>query len=336
MGTRASYCRLAARLGAGAFALLVALPHEAAADVNDLVLSRLATKTVGGGETTIVPQNADFRSLASQLGVVLAPHMLTPADSLGFGGFQLTVDYATTTIDPKAAYWRAREASPNPDGVAGIANGPSALSTVGFFARKGMWFPLPFEVGVGAVHLADSNIWTGQLYAKLALHEGYHQLPIPSISVRGGVSRMMAQRELDLTVASLDVMLSEHLGIGGTWSLVPFAGWNLLVIVPRSEVIDPTPEIDPLVMGNEADGQLSFVFKDQDNIYRNRFVVGTKLQYYIFQLTLEADFALAGKSVDDRSGTAETCMQVSTTTNCDAKDASTSQRTFSFSLGVDF
>ncbi len=314
------------------------LGHGAArADVNDLVMSRLATRMDNDGVVSVVPQNADFRSLASQLGVVLAPHMLTPADTLGFGGFQMTVDYSTTTIDPDATYWRAREASPDPGGTGTAAHGPSSLSTVGFFVRKGMWFPMPaLEVGAGAVHLVDSKIWTGQLYAKLALHEGYHQLPLPSVAIRGGVSRMMAQRELDLTVASLDVVVSKHFGIGGTWVLHPFVGWNVLAIIPRSEVIDPTPEIDPLVMGNEADSQLNFVFTDQDHIYRQRFVIGTKLKFYVFQLTLEADFALAGTSVDDRRGTADACMLQSTTTDCDAKDASASQRTFTMSLGVDF
>src|SRR5262249_37910280 len=153
-----------------------------------------------------------------------------------------------------------------------MAHGPSSLQTVGFFARKGMWFPVPaFEIGAGAVHLVGSQIWAAQLYAKLALHEGYHDFPLPSLAFRGSVSRMMNQRDLDLTVISLDATVSKHVGVGGTWRLDPFAGFNLLVIVPRSEVIDPTPNIDPLVMGNEKDAQLNFVFKDQDNIYRSRF-----------------------------------------------------------------
>ena len=191
------------------------------------------------------------------------------------------------------------------------------------FARKGFWFPVPsFEIGAGAIHLVDSNTWTGQVYAKLGLHEGYHQLPLPSLAVTGGVSRMMTQHELDLTVASLDVTLSKHVGIAGTWRLDPYVGWNLLMIIPRSEVIDPTPNIDPLKAGNEGDSDLNFVFRDQDNIYRQRILVGAKFQYYIFQLTLEAQFALAGKSVDDRAGTSDACMPNSTTTNCDAKDTS--------------
>ncbi len=311
---------------AGIVLAIIAAATPAAADPNDLVLSRLATPVTVGNSTTYVPQDVEFRSLASQLGVVLAPHLLTPADTNGFSGFQMSVDYATTSIDSDASYWKARDG--------GTA---SSLRTVGFFVRKGMWFPVPsFEVGAGAVHLVDSSTWAAQLYAKLALHEGYHDLPLPSLAVRGAVSRMMNQRELDLTVASLDVLVSKHIGVGGTWRLDPFLGWNVLFIVPRSEVIDPTPNVDPLKMGNESDALLNFVFHDQNDIIRNRFMAGAKLQYYVFQLTLEYQYALAGTSVDDRAGTSDSCTLMATTTNCDAKDQAKAQNTFSLSAGFEF
>ncbi len=323
----------------GAVVLLGVLgTAPALADSNDLVLARLATRSVDPtGTLTITPQNLEFRELASQLGVVLAPHLMTDADTLGFGGFQFAVDGSSTTIDPDGAYWRVREGAPDPSGMAGGTQAASQLRTVGFFARKGLWFPIPsFEVGMGAVHLVDSHDWTGQLSVKLALQEGYHELPLPSIAIRGAVSRLFNQRELDLTIASFDVLVSKHFGIGGTWRLDPFAGWNLLTIVPRSEVIDPIPNVNTLQPGNEDQSKLNFVFKDQANIYRQRIVVGTKLQYYIFQLTLEADFALAGTSLDERSPSDPACMPFSTTQNCNAKDDVKAQRTLSISGGFDF
>lgn len=310
-------------------ALAVLAPATAAADANDVIISRLATKIMNGNGqlTNVVGQNLEFRALASELGVVLAPRLLTPADTIGFGGFQFSFDYATTTIDPGADHWRALER----------ATAPGYMSTIGIFARKGMWFPIPsFEVGVGAVHLLDSSMWTGQLYAKLGLHEGYHQLPLPSLAVRGAVSRMMEQRDLDMTIASLDVTISKHIGIGGTWRLDPYAGWNLLMIVPRSEVIDPTPHINSLEPGNEMDSELNFVFREQDTIFRHRFLVGAKFKYYVFHITLEAQFALAGSSVDDRAGTDAPCMPQSMTASCDATDTAGTQRTLSLSAGFDF
>lgn len=317
------------RCAAALVALGLIAPSTAAADSNDLIISRLATRIMdGNGQlTNVVGQNREFRALASQLGVVLAPRMLTSADTIGFGGFQFSVDYATTTIDPSGEYWRALER----------ATAPGYMSTIGLFARKGMWFPVPsFEVGVGAVHLLDSSTWTGQLYAKLGLHEGYRALPLPSVAVRGAVSRMMQQRDLDMTIASLDVTVSKAIGIGGTWRLDPYAGWNLLMIVPRSEVIDPTPHINSLEPGNEMDSELNFVFREQDTIFRHRFLVGAKFKYYVFHITLEAQFALAGSSVDDRAGTDVVCVPDSTTASCDATDTAKAQRTLSASAGFDF
>lgn len=310
---------------ASAVVLWASVAH---ADSNDLVMSRLGVpiNDSAGNPTSFVGDSLAFRALSSQLGTVLAPHLLTPADSLGFSGFQMTVDYSSTTIDRGATYWRA---------LAGTA--PSSLQTIGFFARKGLWFPIPsFEFGAGAVHLIDSHMWTGQLYAKASLHEGYHDLPLPSLAVRGAVSRLMTQRELDLTSASLDITVSKHFGVGGTWRFDPFVGWDLLMIIPRSEVIDGTPNIDPLQPGNESDSMNDFVFHDQDTIYRNRFFVGTKLQYYVFQITLEAQFALAGTSLDDQLGTNTACAPMSTTTACDSKDTAKAQTTLSLAAGFDF
>jgi hypothetical protein len=311
----------------------------ALADDNDLVLARLATRVTdtNGKIISVIPQNRDFRALASQLGVALAPHLASPADTLGWGGFQLTADYSTTQIDSAASYWRAAQGSPDPAGAGGMSHTSGYLSTVGLFARKGMWFPLPaMELGGGVVHLVDSQMWAGQVYAKLALQEGYHDLPLPSLAVRGGVSRLMTQRELDLTVVSIDASISKHFGIGGTWNLNPYAGYDLLVIIPRSEVVDPTPNIDPLDDGMANDRALNFVFKDQDPILRQRIFFGAKARFGAATLTVEGQLALAGTSKDDRPGTSALCEANASSEVCDAKDISASQQSLTVSAGVEF
>ena len=330
---------MASRRGIAALALALTLTvmisARAQAGENDIVLARLgAIKTDNTGATsTVVGQNLEFRALVSELGVVLAPRLLTPSDTLGFGGFQFTADVGYTTISNKQSYWRVLEPATGGD----AASHSGLMPTVGVFARKGMWFPIPsIEVGAGVVHLMDSQMFAAQGYAKLGVHEGYHDLPLPSLAVRGAVSRLMGQRELDLTIASFDVSVSKHVGVGGTWSIDPFAGWNLMWMIPRSQVIDATPNIDPLKMGNTDDSKLNFVFKDQVDILRQRLFVGTKLQYYVFQMTLEADFSLPGHSVDDRAGTDMKCTIDSPTTSCDSADTSKLQKTFLASIGFDF
>jgi hypothetical protein len=328
-GPDARHVRRAASLtlAIAAMAMVVGVgARDAAAGDNDLVVARLSRILGNGSMMRTVGQNAEFRSLASELGVVLAPRLLTPSDTLGFGGFQFTADFGYTKITKDASWWRALEGSP-----------PDFMSTVGFFARKGMWLPLPsFEIGAGAVHVLDSHLWTGQLYAKFGVHEGFHSLPIPSVAVRGSVSRLLGEADIDLTIVGVDISISKRFGIGGTWHASPYLGWNFLIIIPRSEVLDPTPNVDPLMPGNERDGDLNFVFEDQDDIVRNRLFAGVKLQYYVFQLTVEGNLTLEGSSVDDRSGTTDRCELISDTENCDAKDGAGSQTGFSFSAGLDF
>src|SRR6187200_3010827 len=104
-----------------AVALVALLAHArgaraALAGDNDLVLSRLANVVVDGDGDPIdaVGDSGEFRSLASELGVVLAPRLTQPADTLGFGGFQFTADVALTRVHTDRPYWRALRGSPDP------------------------------------------------------------------------------------------------------------------------------------------------------------------------------------------------------------------------------
>ncbi len=329
---------MAVRRGLAAIALILgaSASTRALAGDNDLVLARLGkiNTDANGKPSAVIGQNLEFRALVSELGIVLAPQLATPSDTLGFGGFQFTADVAYTSITNTATYWRVLE----PAGAAADGSSRSGvMPTVALFARKGMWFPVPsIEVGAGIVHLMDSQIFAAQGYAKLGIHEGYDGLPLPSLAIRGAASRLMGERDLDLTIASLDLSASKHVGIGGTWSIDPFAGWNILWMIPRSQVIDATPNIDPLMKGNEDDSKLNFVFKDQTNIIRQRLFLGAKMQFDVFQITLEGDFALAGSSVDNRAGATMNCTLDSNTTSCNSPDTSKLQKTFLASIGFDF
>ncbi|HKA91336.1 MAG TPA: hypothetical protein VKE22_26925 [Haliangiales bacterium] len=304
----------------------------ARADDNDLVLARLARLSTVGDK--VVPNNQDFRSLMSEYGVAMAPQLLSPSDTLGFAGFQFATQLSFTTISNDQGYWCATEQS---TGCAAGFDRSKVLPTLGIFARKGIWLPLPsFEIGAGAVHLLSSRAWTGQLYAKFAIQEGYHDWPIPSIAVRGAVSRLLGYEQLSLTVASFDVSISKRFGVAGTFSFAPYAGWNPMWIVPRSQVIDRTPGVASTT--NPDDMKNNFVFPDQDAIFRHRFFVGFKLKYYVFSLTAEASFTLAGSSVDDRPGTDMPCSAAPADLkgNCDATDQAKAQATYSASLSLDF
>jgi hypothetical protein len=133
----------------------------------------------------------------------------------------------------------------------------------------------------------------------------------------------------------VDAAISKEFGVAGTFKLAPFLGWNWLVIVPRSQVIDKTPHIDPLAQPDDI--SMNFVFPDQDEILRQRFFGGIKLQYHVFTLGFEGALALAGRSVDDRGGTDLDCDAApDPTTSCDAHDSAGRQTTFTITGGFDF
>jgi len=327
----------AVRLSALAAALLFAAgDRPARADDNDLILGRLGDVVMdeSGAPVAAIGSNQDFRSLASELGVVLAPRLAEPAETLGLAGFEFSADLAWTRVHTDRRFWRALAGSPDPSGTG--SHGGDFMTTVGLFARKGIWLPAPsFELGLGAVHLFDSRLWAAQAYVKLAVIEGYRERPLPSFALRAGASRMFGSSEMNLTVVSLDAALSRSFAVAGVMSVAPYTGWNTLIISPGSEVIDKTPQVDVRV--EPGDANLDFVFAAQDSIVRHRLFGGVKLKHYLVSLSLEVALALRGRSRDDRAGTEVDCAAVAApTARCDARDRSGQQLGMTATLGLDF
>ncbi|HEY3358142.1 MAG TPA: hypothetical protein VGQ83_33150 [Polyangia bacterium] len=334
--------------------LLVAA-RPARADKNDLALWRLGKLTVNPdgtipqpGVTLDAAANQQYRSLASELGVVMAPRLLMPSDTLGYSGFQFDFDMSFTTInnnqtDPAKTLSPWRNVLERTDGVV-----PSMMTTIGVFARKGIWLPLPsFEIGAGALHLLDSNMFALQAYAKLALQEGFHGWPLPSIAVRGAASRLMGSSQLDLTVASLDFSASKAFGIGGTLNIQPYAGYNILWIIERGQVLDANPGCDAYVTtqtpttpcpnpnggANITPGvtelNSNFVFYNQNTIVRHRVFVGLKLRFNVVALTADYAYITAGSSNDAN-------VPLADGTRANVKDQAQGQHQVSISLALDF
>jgi hypothetical protein len=292
----------------GVLALVFAGDH-AHADILDLTLHHLVTRTKAAGGATdpdAAAARADYRQLSSELGVVLAPRILSPADTLGYSGFQLTFDAGFTTISNSAC--RQNQASPSDldsnqcpwqlgvEGKEGTNRTlPRFAQTISVTARKGFWLPVPgFEIGVGATKLLQSNIYALQAYVKLGIHEGYHRFGLPSIAVRGSASRVFGTPQLSLTLIQTDVELSKNFGVLGTVTLTPYIGAAGLLTIGRSQVIDLTPHIDAYQQGNQADIDNNVVFANQDNILRWRFFGGLRLQYSVLVLTAEFLFTACG------------------------------------------
>jgi hypothetical protein len=284
---------------------------------------------------------SNFRSLMSELGVVIAPRLQTPADTLGYAGFQFSAELGFTQISASSRFW---------DGVSVVnpasptARRPNKyLTTVGGFVRKGLLIPFPgFEFGAGAINILGSQMYAMQGYAKLALQEGFHGWALPSVAVRGSVSQLLGTEQVDLTVFGFDVLISKAFSLAGTARVEPFAGWNILLIDARSGVIDATPGCDAYQLhlaqqgaaapspycpasqnGTWDDLGANFTFPDQDIITRQRWFGGLKLKLSVFFVVGQYAIALKGTSHDEKQTSG-------------ARDASALQQSFSFSGGFDF
>ncbi len=277
---------------------------EAWAGAYDLRLNQLGSVDMGtpGGN------NDAFRSLSSELGVLMAPKPVDSADSLGLSGFAVSADMSINTI--KTANWAGATRDSTPGSVA---------PTLQIMGRKGLWPGI--EVGAGATHLFNSRMWTISGYGKVALHEGFHHLPIPSIALRGMFSRLVGAEDMNMTTASADVSISHVFGLGKTVNLTPYAGYQALFIIARSGVLDVTPKTDEYL--NPSGALSEFVFKDAGAILRHRPFFGLRFIFSVIRVTAEAmivpkggrEGKLNGTSVADNSGT---------------------QQQYTLSLGLDF
>jgi hypothetical protein len=270
---------------------VLSLSKDARADDYTLTLARIIGPPPGGtmyNDPSMSAQTS-YRSLMSELGVVMAPKFLDPSDTLGWSGFHFSFDSTWTSISNRADFWQR-----------GVRDAGSSgfLPTVTVMARKGIWAPAPsFELGIGGSYLIDSPMFGLLAYAKFGIHEGFHGWAIPSIAVRLAVSHVVGTPEVDMTVISTDLSLSKSFGISGTLKLDPYLGANALVTITRSGVIDTTPNIDAYKQGALApDLNANTTFPDQDAILRWRLFAGLRLVWSYLALTAEFAYTLCNDS----------------------------------------
>lgn len=347
--------------------LVICAARPTLAGNNDLRLLNLCPRTTGecgwiertnGLITGVnlqaqgVNANESFRSLMSELGTVLAPHIVVPASTLGFSGFQISADVAMTSIANKAQHWDGTEVVQPQNRLSSRPDGH--LTTVGVSVRKGIWLPVPsMEVGAGFIHLLESQMIAYQAYAKLAIHEGFRKLPLPNVAGRVGLSHVTGANDARIDILGLDLILSKAFGVFGTWRFEPFAGLSQFIIRARSDIFDLTPGCDgyaaldasatnatagpqcsPQQLGNANDigvydpkkGTVggNFSFANQDNITRNQLFAGFKMHFSAVHFTAQYGRIFELNSRDSQPN------------GQGARDNAEVQQRFSLSAGLDF
>lgn len=224
------------------FTLLSALPVSANADKMDPVLTGFYSTT----NSTVA--NQSFTSYAGELGTVIAPKFLGPANTLGSYGFSASWEMSFTHINAKNSYWQK-----------GAKNPPEFAKTMQIHFEKG----LPFSIQLGGIvtHVFQSGLWGLAMDAKWAVVEGFKY--VPDISIGGFVGTLLGGGDLAMLDAGMNILISKPFTLGGVVVITPYAGYRFLYINASSHLTITS-------QGN------MFVLSRR-NIYRHRALIGFTL-----------------------------------------------------------
>jgi hypothetical protein len=262
--------------------------------------------------------------MMGELGGSMIPVVLSPARTVGYGGFELAAEGWVTGISGNSNHWRlgtegdtaagtdscldADDPSrPISTGVGCNRFAPSTLFWTRLMARKA--FPFGFQLGTGFSYLVGTDLWAWSLEIHWALFEGFRSgFPgfIPDIAVRGAVNTVVGDPDFNITVPTVDIIVSKPIVLGSSARLTPFAAWQFAFIFADSELVDLTPEIDafdrcrpdpsqpgtvctrapsasePGLGGFDYENNETF---DQLRMTRQRLHLGLQLHYQVVMLT---------------------------------------------------
>ncbi len=280
------------------------------------------------------PDNIAFRNMISELGFAIAPTAFHPARTTGIGGFALTLEANYTHINASAVsntpatattqasqskYWSAGtqgSADPNTKAYPTSNSSPdSMLQIYAMKARKGL--PFGFEVTGSLGFIANTTMWVGGADVRWSLLEGFRTGPLgifPDISVGGGVRTITGTSKFNLTTVGIDAQVSKPIPIGDSATLTPVIGYQRLFILGDSNIIDLTPNVDPLQqcgyagpnattgaptcrnhLSNGADNNSDFnnnTTFDKVRVQRNRGLIGVNYKYEMVYLASQIAFDL--------------------------------------------
>jgi hypothetical protein len=206
-----------------ALAVLVCGP-AAYADRNDLEVTKLGNPTPGG--TNFNPEaNGDFRAFARTYAAFLTSVNLMPPETLGHAGFSLQAELGVINLPSQTRL-----------PTEGTPTNPLLLPSV--HVRKGLPFSLELGARVGWIDRSSLFAATGEV--KWAVNEGFTWLP--DIGVRAHVTRLMGNRDFDLTAAGVDLGVGKQFPLGGMVTLTPYGGLDLVGVMASSDTLDFRPD----------------------------------------------------------------------------------------------
>jgi hypothetical protein len=220
----------------------VAIAAPASAQDMNISLSRLRDCTEPGSPCR---QDDDaYRRVMTDFAGAMLPAMLTPAGTRGMRAIYVGIETSVTAIDSGAdsSWYRAVEG----DGMDGDTSRSRFVDDVLVWTRVNVRKGLPwgFELGTSISYLANTTYWALGAELRWALFEGFRDGIgwIPDLAVRGAVQTLVGDGEFNVTVPSIDVILSEPFVVASTVEIVPWVAGQVAFPFVDSELVDLTPE----------------------------------------------------------------------------------------------
>lgn len=204
------------------------------ADRNDFRLTDLGNPNqfASAGSTTpstnFNPEaNGDFRAFARTFAAVMTSANLMPPETLGHAGFSLNAELSVIGL-PTPGNQDSQVTLP----TEGSATNPLLIPSV--HVRKGL--PFSFELGARVGWIDRSSMFTATGELKWAVNEGFTWLP--DVAVRLHATRLMGNKDFDLTAAGLDFGVGKQFPLGGMVTLTPYGGLDLVGVAASTDTLD--------------------------------------------------------------------------------------------------
>lgn len=206
-------------------------------------MSMCSPVVAGAGTREFCGDDGAYRHVMTQLAGSMLPPVLVPAGTRGVRGIYVGFESWITNIDSGAEYWhRAVEGDGGSGDPARSRFVDPVLAWGRFNVRKGL--PFGFELGTSIGYLYNTSYWTLGAEIRWSLFEGFRRDEgwIPDLAVRGAVQTLIGDGELNVTVPSFDVILSEPFVIANSVEVTPWINGQVAFPFVDSELVDLTPE----------------------------------------------------------------------------------------------
>jgi hypothetical protein len=261
---------------------LAGVPSFASAKEMDITTHRL----FAGDVTNVAAADARWGRLMTQLGGVVEPLTLTPANTLGMSSFYFGFETGVANIDNGQDYWQlGTEGGAQADDSIGnqFVQGGMTYSRAMF--RKG--FPFGIDLGIGAGHVYNASLflWSGDV--KIGLFEGWvRKLPafIPDIALHGFITAVTGDREFTMTVPGGGIIVSKPIVIGQTLIVTPMIHARVSWTVADSAIVN-------VIESPTGDGRYVY---ERVRAHRIRLAPGLEVRYQRFQISGAFLFDVAG------------------------------------------